>query len=755
MAFAFFRRRQKMVIVVMAVLMVGFLIGAQGFRMLTERRPEQRVLGDTSMGELKARELTQASNDIRLLSTYARLGDVERLATTGWTMDVEFLTLFLSSPPDLVYALLLKEAAEAGYRASDAEIDAFFGQIGSPPGSANYRMMVSIMTSRNDGAAKHLRAAVGRWLMIHKSFTASRVEAPPSEQELRRLYRDLTEKIDLRLATISTEQLLEDAPQPSDEEIKQQFDAANEIFPGQYTDENPFGFGYRRPDQVRLLYLFVNRQAVSRATRPSDKEVRDHFRANRQKYLNRPSATTQPKAAPSTPPKQFSDFKDEILAELQAEAVERKMELLLSRAESLLVEFEQQGIEGQNPYQWAQAQMTGPADKPLQRKLEVVEIANEPLDRAMEILAQAAQLQAICYPYGQQGESVLDPDVKVSLSGRDITLADALAEIDRQVKSPPIKWVTFDLFEDVIFPGEDSGLQLITVGQTGSLSRGDSFEDDLLAYSATPSGQRLSQMAFLLDDFAEVNQTPSLVKVNQDAPRMVVSGPSEGMMLWRVAEAVPAYAPESVDDSLDLKAQVVQDIRTREAFHLASTKAQQLLAEAAKDGLEAAAAGAKIETTTTGMFTRKSLISPRQQAGMMAMFRGSNRQQAITQAIVVKPVEFIWSGVPAVAMPTSQSRQSLVNEVFRLVPKDVEPAAGDQPYPQKPYSLAVIKLPTRKEVLVVQRIDYSPAVTAEYDESGRKSIYQALAALNQWKILQGWFNVEGIIKRVNYQKKES
>ena len=41
MAFAFFRRRQKMVIIIMVVLMVAFLIGFKGFESILERRVER------------------------------------------------------------------------------------------------------------------------------------------------------------------------------------------------------------------------------------------------------------------------------------------------------------------------------------------------------------------------------------------------------------------------------------------------------------------------------------------------------------------------------------------------------------------------------------------------------------------------------------------------------------------------------------------------------------------------------------------
>ncbi|MFW6065737.1 MAG: hypothetical protein ACOC9S_02860, partial [Planctomycetota bacterium] len=61
MAFAFFRRRQKLVIIIMAVLMVAFLVGFQGLQQLVSGNRGERTLGTSRWGELVNRDLERAN----------------------------------------------------------------------------------------------------------------------------------------------------------------------------------------------------------------------------------------------------------------------------------------------------------------------------------------------------------------------------------------------------------------------------------------------------------------------------------------------------------------------------------------------------------------------------------------------------------------------------------------------------------------------------------------------------------------------
>ena len=449
----------------------------------------------------------------------------------------------------------------------------------------------------------------------------------------------------------------------------------------------------------------------------------------------------------------FSEAKEQILEKLKRQTVERKLKDILFRAEALLREYEQGGANNTNPYEWIKDGMTFSADDVLSRKLAAVEIYNERLDVAIEQLARRAKLQAICFPFNAAGIEQIDPSLKVTLSARDITLAEALKRISVDLKWPEVRWAMCDGFEGVIFPVADRfDLFPIKVGQTNLVDRSELASEEILAQSVTLAGQPLQSIAFQAEPFAKRRQTASLMKVNEEGPQMLVMGPAPGRLLWRPIEAVPAHAPTEMTD--DLRKQVVADIKTKKAFQKAIAHAQEMRKAAKKDGLEAVAKSEKIELAKTGLFTRKVIGSPQRQLQQQLFYLAMQGRQAgpdaFVQTILAQPFAVGSSDVPGITLRSAQLREHLLSEAFSLVPENVEPIPGDKPYPEKPYAVVSIELPARKEVLVLQRVDYRPAVAGEYEETGRQMLPQLIRTVRAWQMRETWFRLSSVEKRVAF-----
>lgn len=746
--FSFFRKRQKMVVIIMAVLMVSFLVGAQGFSAIAQKNPLKKVVGKTRLGELKRGDFQQASIDVQILLRYLGLGnprrmiDAERIAPT----DFEMLTLANDRSRIEAFAFLYHEARQAGYRTYDSEAEGFLKTIGLAKGSPQRKNLVALMRGRLTATDKDIVRAVARWLTINKSFASARVESPPSEQQVRHLFRNLVERIDLRVATVTADSMLEEVPEPSEEDIANQFEQAKNTFSGNFTEEDPFGFGYKLPDRVRISYLLVDRNVVERVTVADEQEVRDYYRRHTEKFVE--PATTEPTTKPARQRK-FSEVKQQIAADLKSEAVRKRTEGLLTLAEGLLEQYRAAPEPNTNAHQWVRDKMVSAANAILQSELDVVEIQAQPLDEAMTVLAKAAGLQAICYPYEAYGASKLDPSVEVTIRGRGITLAEALAQVDRQVKSPPLKWVEFGGFEGVIFADGESGLQPVIVGQSDLIARDRPISDEILRNCLTASGQPLSEIAFMLEAFAEDGVKQSVIKVNEDGPRMSATGDRPGVVLWRVTEALAAKAPQALTDQL--RQQVVSDLKIKQAFNLASKRAANL-AEAAGDiGLEEAAEQAGIETTTTGLFSRKTVAFPRQIAFYQMSLGQIDQAEAVAGMMMLPPQVVRWTEVPGIELPDEKERRELIKKAFALIPAQIEPAEGDVPYPQQPYAVASLTSPARREAAVIQRVDYRPAVSSKYEDEGRKQLTRSLVEVADWEGRVSWFSADQAAKRLNFE----
>ncbi len=205
---------------------------------------------------------------------------------------------------------------------------------------------------------------------------------------------------------------------------------------------------------------------------------------------------------------------------------------------------------------------------------------------------------------------------------------------------------------------------------------------------------------------------------------MYARGDEPGLMLWRLADARPAYvlpeAKEITDLSGDVVEQVEKDVKIKVAYDLAWKRAKEMKKAAESVGLEAAAKAEGKETFVTGLFSRKRFVYG-------------------------APVQ--WSSVPDVSLPTVSLREYFMGNVFSLAPKNVEP-----PYPEKPYALLDVPVPVTKEVFLFQRQDYRPLVQSEYEEGGRMVAMRYLSYAHSMQARALWFYLNDIVVRVGYEE---
>jgi hypothetical protein len=748
MAFGFFRRRQKLVIVIMAVLMVSFLVSYQGFMSFTQRNAAKMAIGTTKMGKVTVGQLDTARAELHVLVNYVGIGNPYR----ALPLDVEMIALLdhrAEGERSMAFALLLREAKAAGYKTFDQEAEGFLTQIGLAKGSEGRRLQVAQMRSRRAGNEAILVSAVRDWMTIHKHFVASSTEAPPSAGVLTHLFRDMTEQISLRYAIVDATDLVDQAPEPAEEEIAAQFDKDKASVAGKFTEDNPYGFGYKQPDRVNVQYLFVPGEVLGRAVVPTDDELSEYYLAHTDEFVSEPST----RSASSQPVQlKFSQVRGQIIEKLRRNSENARMDEVLGRAERLLDEQAASGTPGPDPYEWVKDRMTRSVDDLLAVRVGAVDIRNERLDEAVKRLAAAADVKAIVYPYGGHGVSKLEPSVRVTVRGTDVTLADALGQINEQVKIESLSWVGFEMFNGVLFPADDSGLQPLIVGDSGMIGRGESVDDTILSSAYTVSGEPLLDMAFSVEGLTKDESSSSLITLGAEAPRMEVVDPDNpGKLLWRVTEAKASYVPEELTD--ELREQVVKDLKTVAAMELAVAKADELLSAARESGLEVAGKDAGVDTETTDLFARKQAASPRQSLAMQVRYGLIEEQNAVWEQYLYPPLAFSWSNVPGLQLPTNDLKRKFMETAFGLAPADVEPAEGWPPYPEKSYALAKLEIPATREVMVFQREGYRPVVEPTF-RKGVTDLGRTLVAIDQWQVQDAWFDYDSIVSRVDWKPEE-
>jgi hypothetical protein len=713
-----------MVMIIMVVLMVSFLITFQGFQNFLRRSPEKTVLGKTNFGDIVMGDRLRAGSDMRILGMM--LGDAR--APTG----PEFLTLArmpaAGTDRDDAYAMLLQEADHSGVRVGEADIDGFLASIGLS--ETNYEAFLDQNLRPQGITETQFRLAIKDWLSIHKMFATSMILTPPSEREVSFLCRDLSERIDLRVLEFSADKYVDANIAVDPNQVQEQFNRFRTAQPGQFGEQNPFGFSYYQPDRIQVSYALLSRPVIERAIRVDYKEVDDYYTStgNAGKFIR----MTQPASAPGTAPAAgesnrlvpvrmtLEEARPRIVAELKAAKVAAKIAELSKKFTSLLAE-----VPASTPpnaaYQAAWTQLLRPreANAALDVSIDTTPLGSQKLEAAVAGLARLAGLNAIAFPWGEHGLQNISPDIVVKFEGK-MTLRDALKQLCADAKGKEIDWGMCDGFDKVLFPLAGPGAAdffPILVRTTGLMDVDAYRKDDILTgtMSTPPLRASVGSLAFTAKVFNRPQQTGPAMKEGEDGVPMTVwqrglgSMADSGTLLWRLLRAVPGKTPDVLTD--DIRLQVEKDIRLARAYDVAFQKADKIRTP---EQFAAADANGDANAVTTGPFPRRM------------MTREGGVQWATPPVLGLPPVDAI--------------QKAFFDSAFALAP-GASDAAG----------MGLLKVPSMRQVLVMKRLNFHPLTREEYVEQDRMQVLVMLYQGQNQVCRQVWFNPGAVQQRVGWK----
>jgi hypothetical protein len=161
-----------------------------------------------------------------------------------------------------------------------------------------------------------MRSALLVQALFERVLTSLKTSGPAAQHAL----AENAQRVKLHLVHYAVDDFRKDVTAPTEEQLKKQFDDHKNTPPGNPGPGNPFGFGYLIPAQVRLAYITVPRDEVSRVVRREKQEIDWEmdavplYMSNPWKHYpggkptTQPAATTtaagttQPTTAPTTEP---------------------------------------------------------------------------------------------------------------------------------------------------------------------------------------------------------------------------------------------------------------------------------------------------------------------------------------------------------------------------------------------------------------------------------------------------------------------
>lgn len=720
MAFAFFRKRQKLIFLIMVLLMISFLIGFQGFSMLFSHKPGQMPLGETTYGRVTDGMLKQSRSDLELLGSM--LGALGR----GSEQVQAYQSLMMQDGQEesaaMAYTLLGQQASEEGFAPTEAEVTALIERFKN--NGLDYDRLARNLRQNRSIPEKALRGVLARWLAVFESYRARNILMPPSRKELAGLYRDLHQQLAVQAVKIPAALFTDEVGEPTAEQLRQQFETYRNRLAGDFAGIDAFPFGYLRPARVELGWLFVNYNAIERGTVPTATQMREYYNNNRDALVRSEPLATQPTTDAAQPTRQvpmsFEEARAEIIRKLRPQLAQAAFAGVV---ENLQLKLRRRLLAGPADTQPSAdaleavlGEVTLPAEELLSRKIPLLALEQVTLRDAVDVIARQASpaLNQICFPWDVPGEFTVSPDVKVTLIARDITVGEALAKLlkDNLPDMPALKWAAFEGMDGVLFPVEGVRLFPVSLGTASGLTRNDVENHPLLknTFYRTPEGPKsIADLAF---EAQPIVPNASLKPGDLGPVLFLWSEELNGQLLWRLLDARAPQSPETL--TAGLREQVARDWKLARAFD----KARQA-AEIIKTS-EAMAAFAKkheLEPLDSGLFSRQMQFMGRLQPGRVSKLGFDS---------MAVDLFFIAEAMDA------------------LVPKDLS-----KDYPRESETVMSLALPCEAMVVLARRTDFKPALQSNF-----RADIPNLIGQQSWRqysqAVMEWFNPKNVRERTGF-----
>ncbi len=595
MAFKFFRKRKKIVFGLMVLLMLAFL-ASPALHGLGPNRAKG-VYGYAGSTELTHGDIVVSAGEVDIL--------VRRLGLTMYAspqmLECMILEAFVRGCEKhdlgLAWTLLRHEADEMGIRVTDAQVEQFLTRI-KLTGDAYKRRVASFRDAKI--AEKQFRGAIAGLIQVYEAFQMGRSGALKPLAEIKEIYRDLTEHLELAVVTFPADKFVEGVGEPDDDTIDDMFARFDEVFPGAdpMAKLNKHAFGYRVPHRADIAYLLIDSNAVALAVEPPEARMKRYWREHGSELrreikelaplASKPTATgSAPASAPApvfiTRKVKFASYaeaKPEIRKILGPDAAAAKTAELVEAARKLLTPL----AKDADAYPKIAKAMLVSAKALLAKPIGDLPDEATTVADIVKRLEEGSGVR-IVYPFGEHGDHTLSGEIKVTPKSewRKLSLGEALKKMASAAKFPEIEWVTCAGFDGTIFPSKPIPLTPVVAGRTKLTSLFDLSNHDVLQLAfegADRKGGSVLGIVVTTKEFNPAGQIDVLISPGEDYRQaMYVSGRSRGRLLWRLVAAQKSHTPEEITP--EIREQIIKDYKVRESYKLALAAAEKMLADLA------------------------------------------------------------------------------------------------------------------------------------------------------------------------------
>ena len=370
----FRKNKTKVMAIVVVIIMFGFVGGSALSYLLSPKRTGQHNIV-AYFGDNKKITANDRDVAIRELGVLKRLGVDELLRSIGVplsdTQDLQALLLgeLLFSERKISPAVIkhIKQLIRTnGYRISDKQINDIYRR--QMPSDIywllleNEAELAGIRISNDDSSkllarimpqisqfTREMQTTFGKLLAVLEYARMTCCGQDITTAQIMHNASQENETIDAEFVRFDSAVFAKTQSEPNEEEISAHFDKYKKSFADAVSEENPYGFGYKLPDRVRLEYIAVKLDDVSKiVTAPTQEEAEEYYQRHREQFTTSvPSDPNDPNSPTIEQTKSYPEVASIISRQLLNNKINSKAEQILQEAKAL-TELDFEDIEDAN-----------------------------------------------------------------------------------------------------------------------------------------------------------------------------------------------------------------------------------------------------------------------------------------------------------------------------------------------------------------------------------------------------------------------
>jgi hypothetical protein len=264
---------------------------------------------------------------------------------------------------DIYWLLLKKEAEQAGIRVSKEEAGNLLGRaIPSLFNGTSYSQLIETMVSRQGIPESKILEAFGKLLAVSEYAKMMCSTQNITKSQIMHSVSWDNERFDVEFVKMDSAVFADTQDEPSEEEMVEHFEMYKKFFAGEISDQNPYGFGYKLADRVKLEYIAVKFEDVSKTVAtPTQQEKEEYYQRHSQQMTKQvPLDPNDPNSPMIERTRSYGEVASEISKILLQNKINSKVEQIIQEAKTLTeVGFEEVLTDTLSAEQFRQAALAG------------------------------------------------------------------------------------------------------------------------------------------------------------------------------------------------------------------------------------------------------------------------------------------------------------------------------------------------------------------------------------------------------------